>query len=346
VTPTAVMLSEEDVASLISMGEVIECVEEAFRERSTGEVQMPSKPYLFFREYDGDLRVMPAYMPKHGASGVKIVNSHRRNPADCGLPSVIGTLFLVDPRTGLPQAIMAANSITSLRTGAAGAVAVKHLAREDSDVAALVGTGVQAGTQLRGMLEVLPGLERVRVFDLDRSRARRFARDWGDRVNVTAVDSAEHAAKGADLIVTTTPSTKPVIENAWVEDGTHINAIGADAPAKQELDLDIIRRAKIVVDDWSQASHGGEINRAVTLGLLTRDDIHAELPDVVGGKQKGRESDGEITVFDSTGLAIQDIAVGYRIYERALAQGIGEAADIWGLGGSADTGRLKGEGRQ
>ena len=314
------------------MSDALDVVEDVFREKGLGKVQMPSKPYLFFESYEGDLRVMPAYIPDLDAAEVKIVNSHPKNPERYNLPSVLATLMLVDPKNGLPRSIMGANTLTSIRTGAAGALAAKHLARNNSEVLGLVGAGVQARTQLQGLMEVLPKISLVKVYDLDRTRSTDMSNAVSKMTDLTveAVETPELSARGSDVIVSTTPSRKPVLRRDWIDPGTHINAIGADAPGKQELEFEILRDAKVVVDDWEQASHGGEVNVAVANEMLTRENIHAELGEVVCGKFPGRETDEEITVFDSTGLAIQDIAVASFVHRRAIESKRGRQIDLWG----------------
>ncbi len=316
---------------LLPMVEAIEIVEDAFREKGLGKVQMPSKPYLYFPRYGGDLRVMPAYIESLDFAGVKIVNSHPENPERHGLPSVIGTLILIDPRTGEPKAIMGANGLTAMRTGAAGAVAARHLARQDSGIVGLVGSGVQARTQLLGLGEVLKDIVQVRVHDLRRERADVFCKDemWPDAWSMEAVDTPRAAVKGSDVVVTTTPSRSPIIRRSWIAPGTHINAIGADAPGKQELELQILLDSRIVVDDWEQACHGGEISRAVSKGIVTKETVYGELGEVVCGKVSGRVCREDITVFDSTGLGIQDIGVAAYVYKRAVQEDRGQQIDIW-----------------
>ncbi len=284
---------------------------------------MPPKSYIYYTKYDGDLRVMHSYMERVEKSGVKVVNVHPKNPVSKGLPSIMAVIMLIDPSTGAPIAMMDGTFITAMRTGAAGGVATKYLARKDSRVLGLVGAGRQALSQLEAIGEVIP-ISKVKVYDLNNDVAKRFVDNTRERFNfnLTAVDSVMACMKGSDVISSITPSRKPVVGVEWVEDGVHINAIGADA-GKQELDPKILKRAKIVVDDWDQASHSGEINVSVSQGLLGKRDVYAELGDIVCGARKGRESKEEITVFDSTGLSIQDVATAWLVYEKAQDKGIG-----------------------
>lgn len=318
------LLSRAEVEDLITMREAIDIVEGVLRAKGFGKVQMPPKSYVHFNRYGGDLRVMPAYLGEQGAAGVKFVTVHPRNPKEHGLPTVMATILLLDPEGSTSIAIMDGTLITNIRTGAGAAVAAKYLARRDSRVVAMLGTGVQARTQLIGLNEVLD-IKGVRVNDVIPEKARGYADEMGKKlgVGVKPVDNAREAIKGADIIVTVTPVREPILMDEWITEGTHINAVGADAPGKQELDPRILKRAKIIVDDLEQASHGGEMNVPLSKGLITREDVHAELGEVITGKKPGRTSREEITVFDSTGLAIQDIATAWAVYQKAKRTGKG-----------------------
>ena len=310
-----VILTYDDVKELLTMKETIRAVERAFELHGKGLTQMPPKIYLNFEK--GDLRAMPAYL--EGKAGIKWVNSHPENPKK-GLPTVMAVLILNDPETGFPLAIMDATHITNFRTGAGSAVASKYLARKNSKVFGFVGCGRQAYTQFLALKEVFD-IELVKAYDVNEKNAERFVefcRNWIDAEVRPIEDVCD-----CDVLTTTTPSRKPVVKEEWIKEGTHINAIGADAPGKQELDEKILLKAKIVVDDLEQAMHGGEINVAISKGILKPDQIHASLGEIVAGLKVGRTDDKEITIFDSTGLAIQDIAVAGVVYEKAVKEGKG-----------------------
>jgi len=314
--PKTILLTQREVMDLISMEEAVDNVEEAFRLYALGKAQMPPKVYLTFDS--GDLRAMPAYLMDYAA--VKWVNSHPNNH-ERGLPTVMAVLILNDPTTGFPLAVMDATFLTSLRTGAAGGVAAKYLARRDSDLLGFVGCGKQAYFQLDA-LKLFFDVKLVRAYDISSKAAESFAKYCEKLGFDCEIVDAEKACR-CDILVTSTPSTKPVVRVEWIEESTHINAIGADAPGKQELDVEILKKAKIVVDDIEQALHGGEINVAVSAGIIGREDIHATLGEVIADLKPGRESDEEITIFDSTGLAIQDVAVAKIVYENAVKKGVG-----------------------
>lgn len=315
-------LSEEDVKGSLSMEGTMEAVEEAFREAGRGTVQMPPKSYLIYKKYDGDLRTMPAYLEEMDATGVKVVNVHPENPGS-GLPTVMALVILNSPKTGAPIAVMGGTFLTNMRTGAAGAVAAKYLAKKSSKTVGIVGAGAQGRSQLLGLAEAFD-IEAVKVADvsLDRCRAlEEESRTFLDATFEISTDIKEVC--DADILVTTTSSRKPLVKDDWINEGTHINAIGADAAGKEELDPAILRRAKVVVDDVVQATHSGEVNVPLAEGLIALEDIYATIGEVVTGKVPGRTNEDEITVFDSTGLAIQDVATASRVYRTAVEKGLG-----------------------
>lgn len=315
-------LSEDDVRSVLTIDDAIRATEGAFRDHGLGRVQMPPKSYLDFKAHNGDLRTMPAYLEGLDESGVKIVNSHAGNP-DKGLPAVMAVLVLNSTDTGAPLALIGATFLTAIRTGAAGGIAAMHLARKDSRRVGLVGAGVQARTQLLALSRFFK-IDEVLVADRQIERARVLVEDCRsflqcDYLTTTSVKDA----CGCDILVTTTPSRKPIIRADWIDEGTHINAIGADAPGKQELEGLLLRRAKVVVDDMAQAVHSGEVNVPIARGEFSSQDIYAQIGEIVADLYPGRENDREITIFDSTGLAIQDVATGYVVYRNAMKAGIG-----------------------
>lgn len=314
------------------MDEVMLAVESAFREKGLNRAQMPAKLYLFYQKYNGDLRTMPSYLEKLDVSAVKVVNVHPDNRTKYDLPSVMATIVLIDPKNGAPLAIMGGTWVTAMRTGAAGGVAAKYLARKDSEVVGLIGAGAQAKTQLMSLFSLYKKLEEVKIWSRTKRTRNACAAEtkalYGDRSEITSVDSVKEAVEGTDIVVTITPSRKPIVSRDWVKPGTHINCIGADAPGKEELDPAILTQAKIVVDDWEQASHSGEINVPLTKGILTRQNIWGNIGEVVAGLKQGRTSSDEITVFTSTGLAVQDAVTADLAYKKALTKGVGQFVEI------------------
>lgn len=320
-------LKRKDIEPLISMSEVLNVVEQAFKEKGLKRVQMPPKPYLFYHKYNGDLRAMPSYLEALDISAVKIVNSHPNNMELYNLPTVIATIILIDPKNGAPLSIMEGSWITAMRTGAASGIASKHLARKDSHKLGLIGAGAQAETQVLAISSIL-NIEEVYVYDKDKEKMKKFAfkyiEKYGEKFSINPVNKPEDAVKNMDIVVTATPSREPIVRKDWINSGMHINSIGADAPGKEELDPEILKISKIVVDDIEQAVHGGEINVPLSKGIISLKDVYAELGEIVAGLKNGRESIEEITVFCSTGLAIQDAVTAKLVYDKALEKNVGQ----------------------
>lgn len=317
-------LTEDDVESLLTMDDAILAVEKAFLDHGLGRAQMPPKPYLYFAKYDGDLRTMPAYLEGLDLAGVKIVTVHPRNP-EKGLPTVMALLVLNSPETGAPVAVMGATYLTSMRTGAGGAVAAKHLARPESSVVGFVGAGAQARTQLMGLARFFE-IKRVIVSGRSLESGQAFEKDVRAFVRPECefrITTDPKEACDCDILVTTTPVRYPIVKDVWVKPGTHINAIGADAKGKQELESSLTKRARIIVDDMTQAVHSGEVNVPISEGTLKPEEIHAQIGEILTGAKQGRISREEITIFDSTGLGIQDVATGSIVFRQAKEAGRG-----------------------
>ncbi len=318
------LLKQSEIKQLIEMKEVIESVETAYSVHASRKVQMPAKKYLFFKKYNGDLRIMPCFIKNMDQAGVKCVNVHPNNPLEHNLPTVMGVIELFDPQTGFPISVMDGTWITNMRTGAAAGVGTKYLARHDSTKLGIIGAGKQAFTQLMALKEVM-NIDSAKVFCRTCASRENFAKMAIEKfdLNVKAVETAKEAVKDVDVIVTVTPANKPILKTEWISEGTHINAMGADAPGKQELESGLLKKSRIFIDCWEQARHSGEINVPVAEGIVTRDDIEAKIGDVITGKNPGRLSDEDITIFDSTGLAVQDIVTAWKVYEKALERDIG-----------------------
>lgn len=317
------VLTERDVARLVDERAAIPVIREAFKALARGRATMPPKLYLPLPGGD-DFRAMPAWLARPSACGIKWVNVHARNPR-LGLPSIMAVIILNDPATGFPLAVMDGLLLTKLRTAASTAVAAQALARRDSRVVGLVGCGAQADAQLLALAAVFR-LQRVTVWGYRPGEAARFCRRMRrllPGVALTPCETVERCVRDAAIVVTLTPSRRPLVKRAWLAPGTHINAVGADAPGKQELDPAILRAATVVVDDRTQAVHGGEINVPVRLGQFRPRDIHATLGEILVGRKAGRRSVRELTVFDSTGLAVHDVALGFEVVRRARRRGLG-----------------------
>ncbi|HCJ67242.1 MAG TPA: alanine dehydrogenase [Elusimicrobia bacterium] len=319
------ILTAEEIRKIITVEEVIIAVEDVFRLQAKKLTLMPAKIYLPIEKYRGDFRAMPAYV--EGSAGIKWVNSHPGNLKKGLFPSVMAVLIYSDPETGFPLAIMDATIITNYRTGAAGAIASKYLAHKNVKTLGLIGCGKQAETQLLFHNQIFQFIE-IYVTDRNEERIKKFIKKFA---KLPLRKSSSERVAGCDILCTTTPSRGPIVRAEWIKPGTHINAIGADAPGKQELDSNIVKKAKIVVDDYEQATRSGEINIPLSKGIISEKNIHSTLGEVIAGIKPGRMNDKEITVFDSTGLAIQDIAVAKVIYEKAKKLKIGTEVNLVGV---------------
>lgn len=309
------ILTGPDIEKILTPAVANDSVEMAFRAYGLGQIEMPAKSYLYFPK--GDLRSMPAYVHGEGfdIAGIKCVTVHPQNAAG-SLPTVMAVIILNDPRTGFPLAVLDGTYLTGVRTGAAGAIAAKYLSREDAEVVGFVGCGAQARSQLSCLLCVRK-IRKIKIwqFEGDKACAQSFRR-WAKatfHVETMVSSRIDDVTLDADIVVTSTPSRTPLVNR--VSPGTHINAIGADAQGKQEINPEILKQAKVVIDDWAQASHSGEINVPLSQKLISKRHVYAQLGDIVAGKKKGRTSAEEITLFDSTGLAIQDISCADVVYK-------------------------------
>ncbi len=321
--PATLLLTQHDVARLVDVVVAIRVVREASKAMARGQAAMPPKLYLPLPR-ESDLRAMPAALAHPAACGIKWVNVHPHNRPR-GLPTVMALIVLNDPATGFPLAVMDGLLITKLRTAAASAVATHALAARASRIVALVGCGAQADAQLLALAAVRR-VEQVRVWGYLPREASRFCRRMRKRLPESVFrpcKTVEEAVRGAHVVTTLTPSHQPLVKRAWLAPGTHLNAVGADAPGKQELEAQVLRDALVVVDERKQAIHGGELNVSVAHGQFDPARIHATLGEVLLGRKPGRRLPQQLTVFDSTGLAIHDIALAHEAFQRARHRGLG-----------------------
>jgi len=314
------LLGPDDVDANTPLAAVIDAVEGAFGAYARGDVVMPAKSYVDLPQYNGDFRSMPAYVAtdEWDAAAVKWVNVHKDNPEKYDLPTVLGTIIYSDPKNAFPLSLMDGTHVTRKRTGAAAAVATDYLAVDDARSMGLVGAGVQSYTQLEAISQVRDIAEVV-VADQDDEAVQAFVDHFSDRFDVRG-GSIEEAAH-CDVLSTVTPVEEPLVHS--VGERTHVNAIGADAAGKHEISDDVLLDATLVIDDYAQCTHSGEINVPWSAGVLSDEDLHAELGEIVAGEKEGRTDGDGITVFDSTGLAIQDVATAHVAYERARENGDG-----------------------
>jgi alanine dehydrogenase len=298
------LFGARQVEAAVSPDRAVEAVRDAFVAYARGEWSMPPKVYV--PAYPaGDFRAMPALGAGHAL--LKWVTSYPGNPAR-GLPTVTGVVLLSDASNGVLRAVLDAASVTALRTGAAAVLAAETLGRPGAETAAVVGAGVNGRAAARTL--AARGRE-VLFWDVDERRAEQAAAEVGGRVAET-----REQALGGDLLVTVTPGHEILLPEGSLQPGQHVSLMGADGPGKAEIAVDELTRIKVFCDDWEQASHNGELVHAVEAGSLAREDV-TELGAVLAGQAPGREREDEITAFDSTGLAIQDLAIALAAMERA-----------------------------
>lgn len=319
-----ILLKRADVAALLTLEECIAAVEEAFREYGMGCTSAPR--VLGMPAVDGGFHIKAALLGLSAGSyfAAKLNGNFFHNSERFAMPNIQGVLVLCDARNGYPLAVMDSIEITILRTGAATAVAAKYLARRDSKVAAICGCGNQGRIQLRGLMKVLP-LQHVFAFDVDGSQMQRFAAGLSRelQIEIEPVRDLASAVRKSDVCVTCTPAGKFLIHKDHVLPGTFVAAVGADNEEKQEIDPRLLASSKAVADILGQCAEIGDLHHAIAGGLMTLNDVYAELGEIVAGRKPGRISEEEIIVFDSTGTALQDVAAAAVVYERALKQELG-----------------------
>jgi alanine dehydrogenase len=324
VTPTLV-LTRSDVQALLGYDACIAAVEAAFRLHAEGRSLAPG--VLAVRAREGGFHVKAAGLDLGRLYFAAKTNANfSDNPSRRGLPAIQGVVVLCDAADGRLLAVMDSIELTIRRTAAATAVAARWLARPDSEVVTVCGCGRQGRAHLRALARVLP-LKRAYAFDRDEAAARACAEQLGPELGleITAVADHAEAVRGSDVCVTCTPSRRPFLMREQVGPGTFVAAVGADSPDKQELEPALLGAAIVVTDILEQCASIGELHHALEAGTLTRGAVHAELADVVTGRKPGRRSREEITIFDSTGTAIEDVAAAAVVYERAVAGGAGRS---------------------
>ena len=325
-----IVLSRGDVLDLLTLPDCIGAVESAFRLHAEGRTLGPG--VLGVPAGDGGFHIKAAgLVGERSYFAAKTNANFPENPRRFGLPTIQGTIVLADASNGVPLAIIESGSVTALRTGAATAVAAKFLARRDARTATIVGCGVQGELQLAAVAAVLP-LERVWVFDTDYEHAERMAvrASASLRLRVEAARDLRAALRESDVCVTCTPSRRAFVTTADVPPGMFIAAVGADSQGKQELEPALVASATLVVDVLNQCAEIGELRHVLVAGLMTLAQVHAELADVVVGRRPGRTRDDEITIFDSSGTALQDVAAAVAVYEKARATGRGTEVKLDG----------------
>jgi alanine dehydrogenase len=318
------ILSRTDMMGLVTPAEYVGCVEQAYRMHGEGRYYMDPKGHIVLEKYPGEWEAMPSYIEEPEAAACKWVSIRERNREKFDLPTVFSILIYTHPETGFPLAICDGSYHTVMRTGASAAVSAKWLARKNSKKLAIVGAGHMAEGTL-ATCDTVFAWDEVRIWSRSQVTLDEFAETQAPkyRFPIHASRDLAEVVRGADVVVTVTPAREPLVKEEWIAPGTHIAAVGADKAGDQELDPRIVQRARIFVDDIRQCRTDGEINVPLSKGLISEQDIAGEIGEVITGKKHGRRSDDEITLFDSTGIALQDSATVPLEYERAVAAGVG-----------------------
>lgn len=325
-TQSTLLITQEQVRSLLDMSSVLRIVEQVYRSHGEGKVVMPTKITLDLGEgrpwppYKGFMNAMPAYLGDVDIAGIKWAGGFQEN-AKIGLPYISAMILLINPRNGAFIAVMDGAHITALRTGAASAVCAKVLARKDARVLGIIGAGVQGRMHLRAFAEVFK-LEEVRVMDIKEGAAERYREEMKAELGLDILPkkSYQEVVEGADILCTVTVGNEPMVRKEWLKKGSLVIAAGS----YQELHPEVILSAdKIFVDHWGQASHRGALAKLVEAGKIGEKDIHAEIGEILAGKKKGRENEGETILAVPIGIGSVDIGCAFEVYRKALEKKIG-----------------------
>jgi len=323
------LLKKEEVRSLLKIEAVIASVEEGYKAYSTGKTIQPQIVSIELPEQNGEMDIKAGYSHNTGMISVKCASGFYDNQEKGTFPNSMSTVLLFNGDTGFPVCIMDGSLITGCRTGAAGAVSARLLARKDSKTAAVIGTGEQARMQILALKAVM-NIKTVRIWGRSPEKMESYRKEMMAQTDclIELCITPEEAVKYADIIITATPSKSPIVKREWVRPGTHIIAAGADMEGKQELEATIFQNARIVVDHIDQCITRGETQNPLRFGLINESDIYCEIGQILLGLKQGRTDDQEITIFDMTGMAVQDNITAAKVYERALAFQIGTYHDF------------------
>lgn len=322
------LLSRKDIKEVFTMKDAVEADKEAFMLFSQGKSVVPIRTNIQAPKHDGAFLFMPSYVEDMDCAAIKIVNVFPNN-IDKGIPTTPAQVLLIDGATGVVISVLDGTYVTQLRTGAASGAAFDVLARKDAKKGALIGTGGQAATQLEAMLAVR-ALEEVKVYDLNTERLQSFVDQMNEELfaygaNIIAAKDAGDAVEDADLVVTVTPSSKPVFDGTKIKKGATVSCVGSYQPHMQEMDPEVLKRASKLYFDSEEAvlSEAGDILIPLADGTITKENFTGDLGDVLLGNVPGRENDEEIIVFKTVGIGTQDLVTARRIFEKAIAQKIG-----------------------
>lgn len=333
------VLSKEVTEQVLRMPDVIETVEDVYRLKAQGDTAVFPLVFHEFEPGVADMDIKSGWLKGSDIFGLKVVSWFGENTKK-ELPALIGTILVMDAKTGVPMGILDGSHITGIRTGAAGAIGAKLLARQDSKNLLVVGAGHVATFQIAAMLTLFPGLEKIRIYDgLSQENAERFAASMPQvlkdsfgidpgRTTFDAVTDLAGDTKDSDVIITVTPSRQPIIMKEWVKPGTHFSCIGSDMSGKEEIDPQIFADARVFTDDTPQCINVGEIELPIKAGVLRPEDIAGEIGEILTGQTAGRENDAQITVFDATGTALLDLLTAKLALAKAEELGLGETVNL------------------
>ncbi|GED30710.1 ornithine cyclodeaminase family protein [Brevibacillus centrosporus] len=346
------VIDEASVRKLLDMKNVIELVERAYTLKEQKEASLFPMVFHEFAPGKADMDIKSGHLKGAHIFGLKLVSWFGDNPSK-ELPALVGFVMVLDSDTGVPKGMMSGEPVTLMRTGAAGGIGAKYFARPESENLLLVGSGHLAPYEIMATLSTMEHIKKVTVYNANSyERAAAFCTTAKDKlknmflpsyqndqelyqtlldridIEYVATDNIRAATEEADIIITATPSHKPIIMKEWVKPGTHFSCVGADMAGKQEIDENLFSSARVFVDDVTQAINVGETKVAVQKGLITKDDIISEIGSVILGKTPGRLSDQDITIYDSTGIALQDLITADYVLKKAEEQGIGTIAQL------------------
>lgn len=346
------ILNHEVIDQVLDMKQVIEAVEKVYTLKSVGKTDLFPMVFYEFERGKADMDIKSGYLKGENIYGLKLVSWFGDNNK-LGLPLLYGTTMIFDSMTGKPIGILNAEHVTGMRTGAAGAIGAKYLARKDSESLLMVGTGHQSAFQIAATLIAMDNIKTVRIYSpINRDKAKslssmikeKLEKDFLSKyekgtalyesiskkfdVSFEAVYDIKEAVGKSDIIITATPARSPLIMKEWVRKGTHFSCVGADMEGKQEIDENIFSTARVYVDDMDQAVNVGETELPIKKGVISKEDIIAEIGDVISGKAIGRTSDDDVTIYDTTGIALQDLMVSKLALEIAEAKGLGVEVEL------------------
>jgi ornithine cyclodeaminase/alanine dehydrogenase len=323
------LLSESQVRSLLDNDELISALEKAHIQYSTGKAVMPVRLVVPLPQIHGRITTMPGFLNEDKALGMKVVTYFQDNPKQ-NLPAILGTIMLFSPETGKMIAVLDGSYITAIRTACASAMATKVLANAKTPVLGILGAGVQARSHIEALTRVRQ-IERIKIFSPSGASAAVIKKDFEPalKIPIEVADTAEAVVRAADLLVTGTTAKEPIIKSEWLKPGVHINAVGSHRPDYREIDGATVARAKIVVESREAImAECGDILLAIRDHAISEDHIHGEIGEILAGSKQGRSSTGEITLYKSVGIAIQDVATASLVYRKALERGVGTPVEI------------------